>query len=65
MSHGACIFFRILRRFGHKVLFFSPFYQVYLVFVKSALVESLDKICTRYKMEISAEKTKLMTSKER
>ena len=21
MSHGACIFFRILRRFGHKVLF--------------------------------------------
>ena len=22
MSHGACIFFRILRRFGHKVLFF-------------------------------------------
>ena len=23
MSHGACIFFRILRRFGHKVLFFS------------------------------------------
>ena len=25
-----------------------------------ALVESLDKICTRYKMEISAEKTKLM-----
>ena len=26
-----------------------------------ALVESLDKTCTRYKMEISAEKTKLMT----
>ena len=26
------------------------------------LVESLDKTCTRYKMEISAEKTKLMTS---
>ena len=25
-----------------------------------ALVESLDKTCTRYKMEISAEKTKLM-----
>ena len=25
------------------------------------LVESLDKPCTRYKMEISAEKTKLMT----
>ena len=25
------------------------------------LVDSLDKICTRYKMEISAEKTKLMT----
>ena len=23
MSHGECIFFRILRRFGHKVLFFS------------------------------------------
>ena len=23
MSHGACIFFRILRRFGHKLLFFS------------------------------------------
>ena len=23
MSDGACIFFRILRRFGHKVLFFS------------------------------------------
>ena len=27
-----------------------------------ALVESLDKTCTRYKMEIIAEKTKLMTS---
>ena len=27
-----------------------------------ALVESLDKTCTRYKMEISAEKTKLMRS---
>ena len=27
-----------------------------------ALAESLDKICTRYKMEISAEKTKLMTN---
>ena len=27
-----------------------------------ALVESLDKSCTRYKMEISAEKTKLMTN---
>ena len=27
-----------------------------------ALVESLDKICTKYKMEISAEKTKLMTN---
>ena len=26
-----------------------------------ALVESLDKICIRYKLEISAEKTKLMT----
>ena len=26
-----------------------------------ALVESLDKTCTRYKAEISAEKTKLMT----
>ena len=25
-------------------------------------VESLDKICTRYKMEISAEKTKLLTN---
>ena len=25
-----------------------------------ALVESLDKICTRYKMEISAEKTRFM-----
>ena len=27
-----------------------------------ALAESLDKICTWYKMEISAEKTKLMTN---
>ena len=27
-----------------------------------ALVESLDKSCTRYKMEISAEKAKLMTN---
>ena len=27
-----------------------------------ALVESLDKTCIRYKMEISAEKTKLMTN---
>ena len=27
-----------------------------------ALVESLDKTCTGYKMEISAEKTKLMTN---
>ena len=27
-----------------------------------ALVESLHKICTRYKMEINAEKTKLMTN---
>ena len=27
-----------------------------------ALVESLDIICTMYKMEISAEKTKLMTN---
>ena len=27
-----------------------------------ALVESLDKTCTRYKMEMSAEKTKLMTN---
>ena len=27
-----------------------------------AQVESLDKTCTRYKMEISAEKTKLMTN---
>ena len=27
-----------------------------------ALVESLDKTCTRYKMEISAKKTKLMTN---
>ena len=29
---------------------------------QEALVESLDKIYTRYKMEISAEKTKLMTN---
>ena len=28
---------------------------------EEALVESLDKTCTRYKMEISAKKTKLMT----
>ena len=27
-----------------------------------ALVESLDKICTKYKMELSTEKTKLMTN---
>ena len=27
-----------------------------------ALVESLDKTCTRYKMKINAEKTKLMTN---
>ena len=27
-----------------------------------AIVESLHKTCTRYKMEISAEKTKLMTN---
>ena len=27
-----------------------------------ALAESLDKTCTRYKMEISAEKTRLMTN---
>ena len=27
-----------------------------------ALIQSLDKTCTRYKMEISAEKTKLMTN---
>ena len=27
-----------------------------------ALVESLDKTCIRYKMEISAKKTKLMTN---
>ena len=27
-----------------------------------ALVESLDKTCTRYKMEVSAEKTRLMTN---
>ena len=30
-----------------------------------ALVESLDKTCTRYKMEMSAVKTKLMTSRGR
>ena len=30
-----------------------------------ALVESLDKTCTRCKMEISAEKTKLMTNSPR
>ena len=29
-----------------------------------ALVESLDKTCTRYKIEISAEKTKLMTNSD-
>ena len=29
------------------------------------LEESLDKTCTRYKMEISAEKTKLMTNSAR
>ena len=29
-----------------------------------ALVESLDKICTRYKLKISAEKTKLMTKSD-
>ena len=29
---------------------------------REALVKSLNKICTRYKMEISAEKTKLMTN---
>ena len=29
---------------------------------QESLVESLDKTCTRYKMEISAEKTKLMTN---
>ena len=28
---------------------------------QEAMAESLDKTCTRYKMEISAEKTKLMT----
>ena len=28
-----------------------------------ALVESLDKICTRYKMKLHAEKTKLMTNR--
>ena len=27
-----------------------------------ALIETLDKTCTRYKMKISAEKTKLMTN---
>ena len=27
-----------------------------------ALIESLNKTCTRYKMEISAEKSKLMTN---
>ena len=27
-----------------------------------ALVESFDKTCTRYKMEIGAEKTRLMTN---
>ena len=30
-----------------------------------ALIESYDKTCTRYKMEISAEKTKLMTNSAR
>ena len=30
-----------------------------------ALVESLDKTCKKYKMEISAEKTKVMTNKRR
>ena len=29
-----------------------------------ALVESLEKTCTRYKMEISAKKTKLMTNSD-
>ena len=29
---------------------------------QEVLVESLDKTCTRYRMEISAEKTKLMTN---
>ena len=29
-----------------------------------ALVESLDKTCTKYKIEISAEKTKLMTNSD-
>ena len=29
---------------------------------QEVLVESLNKLCTRYKMEISAEKTKLMTN---
>ena len=28
-----------------------------------ALIESLDKTCTRYKMEISAEKTKLISNR--
>ena len=27
-----------------------------------ALVENLDKVCTRYEMEISAEKTRLLTN---
>ena len=30
-----------------------------------ALVESLDNTCTRFKIEISAEKTKLMTNSTR
>ena len=30
--------------------------------LEALVVESLDKTCTRYKMEISAEKTKLMTN---
>ena len=29
MSQGACLFFRILRRFGHKVLFFLPFIIIF------------------------------------
>ena len=29
------------------------------------LVESLDKTCTRYKMELSAEKTKLKTKSDK
>ena len=29
-----------------------------------ALIESLNESCTRYKMEISAEKTKLMTNSD-